>query len=194
MIEITVTLKGTDYSASRAHETPMREKEKHEDYDKRTWREKGHYDENDVLYIPAMGFKQALDSAASKLSIKIPEKGQKTYTKHFVSGVTCTNNLSTGIPKDKVGMQKIYAHANGNRGSGRRVWRYFPQVKSWEGEVSFMIMDRTVTPDIFFETLETAGLFVGVGRFRPENGGTNGRFEIVKREVRDLTDGKVRRK
>ena len=28
--------------------------------------------------------------------------------------------------------------------------------------------------------VEIAGMFIGIGRFRPEKGGTNGRFRIAK--------------
>jgi hypothetical protein len=31
---------------------------------------------------------------------------------------------------------------------------------------------------VFREMVEIAGMFIGIGRFRPEKGGTNGRFRI----------------
>jgi hypothetical protein len=196
MYEVIATLRGRDYSASRSysHEVPHKEKEKEDAYDLRTWREKGHYNEKGELYIPGMAFKQAIDTAARSLSIVIPGKGKQTYTKNFVAGVLCVDNLNTGVTKDQVGMQKIFANATGIRGAGKRVWRHYPQIPTWEGTTTFMILDRTITPDIFLEVLESAGTFVGVGRFRPERGGTNGRFELVKYEIRDLTEGKQRRR
>lgn len=187
MLEITVRLRSLSaYSPSRAHETPRREKEAPDAWEKRTWLEKGHYDGDDKLYIPMMGFKQGLDTAAKFLSQQIPGKGKQTYTKHFLSGVLCSNNLSTGVAKNDCLCERIYANTDGVRGSGKRVWRLFPKIEKWEGDLTFVIVDMTITPEVFLETLEAAGRFVGVGRFRPERGGTNGRFEVVKWKVNEL--------
>jgi hypothetical protein len=40
-------------------------------------------------------------------------------------------------------------------------------------------MDDTVTREIFERYFNQAGHFIGVGRFRPENGGMNGRFRAT---------------
>jgi hypothetical protein len=40
------------------------------------------------------------------------------------------------------------------------------------------ILDPIITEDVFREMVEIAGMFIGIGRFRPEKGGTNGRFRI----------------
>jgi hypothetical protein len=65
------------------------------------------------------------------------------------------------------------------RGSGKRVKRTFPVVPKWEGAVVFAILDETITRTVFEEHIKAVGMLVGVGRFRPENGGMNGRFEVV---------------
>ena len=33
--------------------------------------------------------------------------------------------------------------------------------------------------------VEIAGMFIGIGRFRPEKGGTNGRFKITQLDWQD---------
>jgi hypothetical protein len=43
-----------------------------------------------------------------------------------------------------------------------------------------MIMDDTITKEVFEEVFYAAGSGIGIGRFRPEKGGTNGRFRAVK--------------
>jgi hypothetical protein len=39
-----------------------------------------------------------------------------------------------------------------------------------------VIFDDTITKEVFERHLTEAGRFVGIGRFRPENGGIYGRF------------------
>jgi hypothetical protein len=41
-------------------------------------------------------------------------------------------------------------------------------------------LDETVTPPVFEEHLREAGSFVGVGRFRPRQGGYYGRFVVER--------------
>ena len=55
----------------------------------------------------------------------------------------------------------------------------FPVIQEWQGEVSFAVLDETVTRDILEEFLEIAGSFIGVGSFRPENRGIWGRFRLL---------------
>lgn len=181
MREVIVDIVGTSpYSQSRQHDTDALDKERKDDYELRTWREKSNYDDNGIIYIPAMAFKQCMDSAAKKLSMKIPGQKNKTFTKFFVCDVVCSNNVPLGVHKDKVQKITINAHANGVRGSGTRVKRFFPIVTEWSCSVPFTIMDDTVTKDIFEETFSVAARSIGIGRFRPENGGLNGRFNIIR--------------
>jgi hypothetical protein len=42
------------------------------------------------------------------------------------------------------------------------------------------VLDAIITEQIFREMVDLAGLFIGLGQFRPEKGGTNGRFRIEK--------------
>jgi hypothetical protein len=176
----TVKIKGVSpYSASRMHDTPKLEKERPDDYENRTWREKLTTDENGIVCIPGMAFKQALDRAATVLGHQIPGKGKATFKKHFVSGCIVTSDVSLGIDKKSVSSITINANADGVRGSGKRVKRTFPVVPKWEGAVVFAILDETITRTVFEEHIKAVGMLVGVGRFRPENGGMNGRFEVV---------------
>lgn len=168
------------YSQSRMHDTPKLNKEQMDAYEQRTWREKCNSDSDGTLVIPAMGIKQALDTVAKRLGETIPGKGKSTYTKHFVGGVLCLKDVRLeGWNKDTVPGITINANSDGVRGSGKRVKRTFPQVPQWKGETEFVILDDVVTPELFERYIAEAGRFVGVGRFRPENGGMNGRFEVV---------------
>jgi len=41
------------------------------------------------------------------------------------------------------------------------------------------VISESVPDDVVERVVKASGLFVGVGRFRPENGGTNGRYEVT---------------
>jgi hypothetical protein len=173
------------YSQSRAHQTERLNRETADEFERRTWRERCHYDRDGHILIPPVGFKQALEKAAAMLGRKIPGRGKATYTKFFLSGVMCIDEVRLPNKKDDVRGQPFHCHANGKRGSGTRVWRWFPMIDAWKAPVSIHVIADEITPDVFEETLQQAGTFVGIGRFRPENGGTNGRWTVEKVEWRD---------
>lgn len=166
------------YSQSRQHDTPELDKETKGDWDARTWRDKCTTDDDGNVCIPAMALKQCLDVAAKRFGGQIPGKGKATYTKSFLSGVICEANVPIGWHKDTVPSITLRVDAKGVRGGGTRVPRTFPQVPNWKGTAVFYILDDTVTRTIFEKCLIEAGRFVGIGRFRPENGGLNGRFTV----------------
>jgi len=170
------------YSQSRSYERfiPALEKEGKDEYEKRTWREKCHVDEKGQLFIPGMSFKMGLDESAKFLGQKIPGRRSSTYTKHFKAGVLVLDNCPIGIKKDEVEAEWLFVNADGVRGSGKRVWKCFPLIREWETNVTFYIADETITKDVFQNHLEESGKFIGIGRFRPQNGGFKGRFEVVK--------------
>jgi len=175
----------TPYSQSKIPQVEKLEKETADAYEQRNWREKMHADSEGKVYIPAMAFKQALDRAASMLGIQIPGRGKSTYTKHFLAGCIVEQDVAItegGKPilKASVSPERIYANADGKRGSGKRVWRIFPTIPKWEGTARFVIFDEAITKDVFERHLVESGKYVGVGRFRAENGGLYGRFSVEK--------------
>jgi len=177
----TCTVKFTGqapYSASRAHCADKLPKETPGDYEDRTWKEKAHI-ENGIVVIPPMAFKIGLDRAAKMLGRQIPGKGKATYTKFFESGVIVTAPVPIA-DEAAIQCERVHANADGVRGSGKRVWRKFPRIDEWKGAVEFHIIADEITPEIFEEAVQYAGLAVGVGRFRPERGGYFGRYTIDK--------------
>jgi hypothetical protein len=172
------------YSQSRAHEEPKLNKETADAHEQRTWRQKIHADEEGNVFIPSMSFKQAIDKTAKMLGMQIPGRGKSTYTKHFLGGCMLQSDVpirdgKSPIKKGDVPPIRIHCNADGVRGSGKRVWRTFPHFPVWAGTATFLILDDAITPEIFERHLVEAGKYVGIGRFRPENGGTNGRFEVT---------------
>lgn len=173
------------YSASRAHTEEKLAKETHDDYDLRTWRHKLTYRESNgikTVVIPSGGMKQAIDGAAKMTGGKIPGKGNATYSKLFTTGVLVEDDIDLGVNVNDVGSIRIHANADGVRGSGKRVFRTFPIIPVWSGVAHILITDPDLPDAVFERVVEAAGRCQGLGRWRPEKGGSNGRFAVTKFE------------
>lgn len=181
-IAIATLESAAPYSQSRSYDKEIEAlpRETKDAYEERTWRNKCHTTPDGRIFIPPMSFKMAVDSAAKMLGRQIPGKGKSTYTKFFLSGVLVMEPITLPLKKEDVPMDRIYANADGVRGSGKRVWRYFPRIDSWKAEVPFHVLADEITEDVFEEHLRQAGAFVGIGRFRPQSGGFYGRFNVKK--------------
>lgn len=166
-------------SKEKDHAFPRGKKESAADHEERTWRERCHYDENRMVFIPPMAFKNCLSEAAKFLSIQIPGEGKSTYTKHFEAGVLVMEGIPLGVKVDDVEKEPLFVPVNGQRGSGKRVWKNFPRIPVWSGDLTAYVLDDKITEDVFRYVLEQAGAFIGVGRFRPRNNGFYGRFNVV---------------
>jgi hypothetical protein len=179
----TVHLKSVSvYSQSRNHTTEKLDKEGPDAYENRTWRERLHVNEDGYVYIPPMSFKNCISEVAKYIGMQIPGKGKATYTKHIEAGVIVMEPLVLPLKKEDVQGEKLFVPSDGRRGSGKRVWKWFPYIPSWEGTVTFIILDDTITKDVFLQHVDQAGKFIGIGRFRPRNNGFYGRFAVVGME------------
>lgn len=156
-------------------------KEAKDEYEKRTWREKCHYDESGRLYIPPMMLKFAIGSTATYLGseMQIPGEGKARYTKHLVSGILIMDPILLPITKEEVQGEWYSCHADGKRTCGTRVARCFPVVHRWDGDAIIHIVDEKIKRPIFLKVLEACGQINGLGRFRPQNGGFYGRFKVT---------------
>lgn len=183
---------GSPYSQSAQHGLPMLDRESHDDYDERTWRSKCTVNAKGEICVPAMGFKQLIDNIAQKLGEKIPGRRGATYKSFFASGTFVNGDapISNGTgkpltPEDAV-KRKISAHSTGNRKDGSRVPRRFPEFPNYHGIVEYTIIDDIITQEVFERHIRAGGMLIGIGRFRPENSGTNGRFRVTKIEWENL--------
>lgn len=180
-----VTVRGmTAYSQSRFHNTEKLQKELSDDYERRTWRNRLHVNEDGHVMVPPLAFKNCMSEIAKFLGQQIPGKGKSTYTKHFEAGIQVINEPmirvnGKPIHKDEVPGEAMFVPADGIRGSGKRVMKTYPMVpKYWTTTVVFEISDSVITDKVFFEHLEQAGRLIGIGTFRVRNNGTLGRFMV----------------
>jgi hypothetical protein len=90
------------------------------------------------------------------------------------------DGLKLPVKKENVKALWLHVPADGKRGGSKRVMKCFPEIPEWGGDVTFYILDDTITQDVFEQHLREAGKFIGVGSFRPRNNGFYGRFDVVK--------------
>lgn len=182
MRTVKVKVEGiTPYSSSKNVEVELLKGETLDDHEKRRWREKAHVDVDGQVFIPGVSFKMALDETAALLNEKIKGKGNQTWTKVLSTGTVAMTDMFIGIHVDELKAKEIYCNSDGVRGSGKRVYRWFPYTTSWNGEVEFQIFNDAITQDVFERFFTQAGLLAGVGRGRPiqKCPAGNGRFKPV---------------
>lgn len=167
------------YSQSKAVFLPDLDGENHEDKEERTWRERAHKDSLGMCYIPAAQFHLSLIEAAKFLSMPIPGNRNSKFTKHFESGIMVLQNLPIGISIGEVVGETYFVPSNGQVGGGKRVKKTFPVFQDWEGSVTYIVTDNSITEEAFLKALDCSGRLIGIGRFRPRNRGNYGRFNVV---------------
>jgi hypothetical protein len=165
-------------SFGRFHATEKLEKEGHDEYEKRTWREKAHYNKNNDVQITPFMIKNMLSDAAKFLSIQIKGKGKSTYTKHIEAGIMIQDYMPIGIKKEDVTGVWMHVPSDGKRGGSSRVMKCFPVIEEWHGCCEILVLDETITKEVLIQHLTEAGKFIGMGSFRPRNNGIFGRFSV----------------
>lgn len=166
------------YSQSKYIQEKRTKNETPDEFEKRSWMQRCHFNEEGRLFIPGLSFKNCLSESAKYKATKIPGKGNQTYTKHIDAGVLVLEDLVLDYTKDTIDHQWLHVPSDGKRGGSKRVLKCFPLVRNWEGTITFHILDEIINEEVFKSTLEDAGAFIGIGRFRPRNNGTYGRFAV----------------
>jgi hypothetical protein len=178
MAVVTVQFKSISPIAfGRFHNTDKLPKESPDEYEKRTWKNRVHDDNDGDIVITPFMVKNMLSDAAKFLSIQIKGKGKCTYTKHFEAGIIVMDFMKIGTKKDDVKGIWLHVPSDGKRGGTKRVSKCFPVVNEWSGSIMFHILDDTITEEVLQQHLTEAGKFIGMGSLRPRNNGIFGRFE-----------------
>jgi len=154
-------------------------------YEERCWRHRLHVNSDNYVMIPPTSFTASIAEAAKFLGMPIPGKARQTFTKHFESGVRVLEPLVLPLHPENVQAESLFLNADGKRGSGKRVTRYYPRIESWEGEVQYWCFDPVITEAAFLKAITASGSLIGIGRFRPRNLGFYGRFEVLDFQWRD---------
>ena len=154
------------YSQSKYIPEQKRRDELYADFEERVWRQRIHRNSEGMMIIPPIQLKRSLDAAASYKTIKIPGQGQRTFTKHFHSGIMVNEPIVLPYRVEEVPGDWVMSGGQGS-GSTTIVAKCFPLIEKWEGIVTYTLLDDILTQDVFEEVLRTAGLFIGIGSYRP---------------------------
>jgi hypothetical protein len=179
---------GCPISFSDVLRTPKDKGEKDSVYEERVWRERIHVNPAGSVFIPSMAIKNTIEGASQYLSENIEGKGKATYTKNIRAGILIAVSPVL-LRKDGKAMtladvkpERVFVPSNGKRGGSTRVWKIFGDFFDWHAEVEIHLIDRLLIDDSerIEKYLSHAGTFIGLGRWRPQNGGLYGRFKVTK--------------
>jgi len=181
-----VTIQGiSEYSGNKYVTSPRKPGEQADDWEQRTCRERMHVNPRGMVVIPGSGIMFCLQTAAKKMGVKIKGGNGATYGTKFLTALMVPSNLELGIHVSDVPLQAFHVPADGKKGGHIRVLKYFGMIAEWGGTIPIYILDPIINLDMFTAVARYGGMFVGLGRFRPERGGTNGRFSVTKIVWRD---------
>lgn len=149
-------------------------------FEQLTWRNRLHH-ANGKVTVPAAWIDSAIKATAKRQSDKIPGKGHATYTKHFATGLMWIDGMTLDVGVQDVQPFASMGNSGGKRAApGGKVTKYFPCVPAWEGTATFYVLDSQIPDEKISEYLEVAGVFNGLGTYRPQTGSSGGwgRFEV----------------
>lgn len=193
VVRCSFTLQGvSELGFGRVFQTdkPPKGQMSDDDYDAKYWRERAHYDDEDRLHLPPLAVQKAVIAAAKRSGERIGggARGQG-WTGKFESGLStggamCLYADGKQLTVDDLKMKKLFVPADGKAGSGSRVHRRFPYLPmGWLAQGEIDILDPIIPPEKLEQFLGDAGLYVGIGLWRPEKRGLWGRFVVAEFEV-----------
>jgi hypothetical protein len=154
-------------------------------FEDRCWRERMRVSEDGYVTIPGNAIHLALIEAAKRSGRKGPTGGQSRWTKNFESGIMIAEDVKLSIKASEVKAERHFVPSDGQAGGGKRVWKNFPTIppSKFCGTFCVHIIDDKITAEILKDFLTDAGILIGLGVWRPQNRGQNGRFRITKFSV-----------
>jgi hypothetical protein len=144
--------------------------------ERKIWPEKAYFDSDNQLFIPGENIHQCMKDGCAYWGQKIPGAGNKTYTDVVASSVI-VENLILGESKDKLVPFGKWVNGNPSKGkkSGCKVYKIRPLLMPWGGTFVMHVFDARLSEHILKVVLSYAGMYRGLGDWRP----TYGRFELV---------------
>lgn len=172
----------TPYFQSRDYEMEeiRGKKEDASEFERRTWRLRTHINNDGQIIIPAIQFQKSIQGASAYLAEKIPGKGAQTWTKHFLSGILIPDGILLPERRETVDGLWLRMNPQGKTKGGTRVSKCIPMIPQWAGDLRVIVLDDLIHEEVLLRTIQHAGTFTGIGQNRPENGGQNGRYQLVE--------------
>ena len=192
MTEYTVRLKSTSPISFGAFiNSPRKQGETDREFEEAHWRERcnvkgGNDPDKDNIIIPPFAFKNMLDSAAARLSMRTG-KGQKTFRTIFETGIRVMRGIVLPFTRETVKGEWRLVPSDGKPAvfsKGSRVPKCFPKVDDWEGDVVITVTDDRITAPVLKEHLLEGGQYIGLGSHRIEKRGIYGGFTVVSGPIK----------
>lgn len=118
---------------------------------------------------------EMIEAAMVKAGTNYKLEGKKTYKDLMKSGIL-VNPLEMVHKNQNFEMDARWGR---NKNTGGAVWVVRPRIDQWELEFELVLLqDERVEPQTLKEILSYAGLYVGIGAWRPKFG----QFEVIKFE------------
>jgi len=193
MYRYSADIKGsTPYLFGKYVSTERASNQTHDDHERSTWPERAHQDENGDLFVPSRAAKNMMLDVAKYLGERIKGQGKKTYTAKFEAGLRYDGinipmfNLDGDKRVNITDVEPLWAFvpSDGKVGGGSRVWKAFPKVNSWSLSLRFLVVDEILDPDLLTKYLSSAGMFKGIGMWRPGRNGDYGTFFVDDQSIR----------
>jgi len=167
-----------DLSISKT-EKKAQAKEDLTEKERKVWREKLYFDDDNQLYIPGENIHESLIEGAAYWGEKV--EGNKRFT-DLVKSAIVAESLYLGIKKDSNTLIPFGKAVNGNpsRGkkSGCKVYKIRPLLNPWGGSFVIHVFDQRISLNILKTIVTFAGTFKGLCDWRP----VYGRYELVNIE------------
>lgn len=132
---------------------------------------------------------EMIEACMVKAAVQYKMEGKKTYKDSFKAGVIVEQemiihkNQKISMSKDEPKDQKVWhmdARWAKNPSTRGAIWVVRPRINEWDLDFTLnVLLDELIPTDIIKEVLTYAGMYVGIGAWRPKFG----RFEVVKFNV-----------
>lgn len=177
--EINVTIQGTSpllFNRFRDASIEGKSKRKAGAEQEQVVEDKLYFDGNNKICTPSTHIIGSLINASKNFQIK--GKGKSTYSKLVGSSVEVEEELITH--KNQKWIPYTISAVNPMTRGRMMVTR--PRMDNWELSFKLILKDEGISLETIKEILDYAGIYVGIGDWRPEKKGKFGKFIVTKFE------------
>lgn len=118
---------------------------------------------------------EMIEAAMTKAAVNFKMEGKKSY-KDVINGGILVEPIEIIHKNQKFVIDARWGKNPSTRGA---IWVVRPRIDEWELDFTInLLQDERVSEEVLRQILEYAGLYVGIGAWRPKYG----RFEVIKFE------------
>jgi hypothetical protein len=132
---------------------------------------RAHFDEDGFLCFPSMAVSLLLQQSAMDVGAPLPPR----------SVIVVGDDIPLFAPDRRTRLDDFEVDARPVKcRHGVRSMCYRPRIDAWAAPITLLVQDKVLPPSLVREFLIEGGQWVGLGDFRPQRGGSFGRFEVVR--------------